>query len=147
MPGFHIEHVMLKLLINHKREGRGPLGSPLNPPLLVPAQTVLCPHLGNPICNCEHILSISHWQTPNWEVSVGMHSTGLPKVFTEGSSGPEFTLVQDLNPVLRQWYLQAWLLEFTSHRIGLVHQHCHCFIVLIHQGDGTENGTIATGLD
>ena len=32
MPGFHIEHVMMKYLINHKRGG-GPLGLPLNPPL------------------------------------------------------------------------------------------------------------------
>ena len=34
MSGFHIEDVMLKYLINHKkRGGGGPLGPPLNPPL------------------------------------------------------------------------------------------------------------------
>ena len=31
MPGFHIEHAILKYLINHKRGGRAPLGPPLNP--------------------------------------------------------------------------------------------------------------------
>ena len=36
MPGFHIEHVMRKNLINHKRGGRGPLGPPLNLPLVTP---------------------------------------------------------------------------------------------------------------
>ena len=44
---------------------------------------------------------------------------------------------QDLNLVFRPRYTSvAWLLEFTTHGVGLVHQHCHCFIVLIHQGDG-----------
>ena len=33
MPGFHIENVMLKYLINHKK-GRGGLGPPLNLPLI-----------------------------------------------------------------------------------------------------------------
>ena len=31
MPGFHIEHAILKYLINHKRGGWAPLGPPLNP--------------------------------------------------------------------------------------------------------------------
>ena len=35
MPGFHIENVMLKYLINHKRGGGGEgLGPPLNLPLI-----------------------------------------------------------------------------------------------------------------
>ena len=34
MPGFHIEDVLLKYLINHKRGAWGPLGPPLNPPLI-----------------------------------------------------------------------------------------------------------------
>ena len=37
MSGFHIEHVMLKYLINRKRGGRGPLG-----PLLKFALAIAC---------------------------------------------------------------------------------------------------------
>ena len=34
MPGFHIENVMLKYFINHKRGRGGGLGPPLNLPLI-----------------------------------------------------------------------------------------------------------------
>ena len=83
---------------------------------------------------------------------MGMHSNGLPNVCTQGPrlsrellQGPSAPVPQcprnyrrtRSQPCIQApLYLLAWLLEFTTHGVGLVHQHCHCFIVLIHQGDG-----------